>query len=101
MTSITEATHQAVEAAKRAGIITDADAGSVAVLLHLAEAIDAQEDGLTPSGKLDNVSVPTYLKFAEALGLSPKARKAGGFDLQVTDAPRIGRFRAVAGGKTA
>lgn len=101
MVSVAEATRQAVQAAKSAGIVNDADAGVVAVLMHLAESIDAMEDGLTPSGKLDNVSVPTYLKYAEALGLSPKAREVAGFDLGGATVSKIGKFRAVAGGKSA
>lgn len=51
------------------------DAGTVAVLLKLAAAVDAIDaQGLNPAGKLDNVSVPTYLKYADALGLTPAAR---------------------------
>lgn len=101
MSGVLDATQAAVDAARDNGIIRDADAGTVAVLLHLAQAIDDQVDGLTPSGKLDNVSVPTYLKFAESLGLSPKAREAAGFDAQSATVSKIGKFRAVAGGKSA
>lgn len=56
--------------------VADADlpsrfAGAVAVLLDLAALIDAQVDGVGPSGKLDNVSVPTFLRYCEQLGLTP------------------------------
>ena len=51
------------------------DSGTVAVLLKLAAAVDAIDaSGLNPAGKLDNVSVPTYLRYADALGLTPAAR---------------------------
>lgn len=54
----------------------DSDAGVAAVLLKLAKAIDdIDADGLNPAGKLDNVSVPTYLKYAEALGMTPASRE--------------------------
>ena len=72
--SVLTATKAAVEAADH---LTVMDAGAVAVLCRLAEAIDnIDEDGLNPAGKLDNVSAPTYLKFATALGLSVEGRRA-------------------------
>lgn len=53
----------------------ETDAGTAAVLLKLAQAIDdIDSNGLNPAGKLDNVSIPTYLKYAEALGMTPAAR---------------------------
>jgi hypothetical protein len=53
------------------------DAGTVAALLKLAAAVDAIDaSGLNPAGKLDNVSLATYLKYADALGLTPAARAA-------------------------
>lgn len=55
--------------------LPESDAGVAAVLLKLAQAVDdIDEQGLNPAGKLDNVSVPTYLKYAEALGMTPAAR---------------------------
>lgn len=59
-----------------AGHLTDADAGAVAVLRGLAAAVDwlLDHEGLTASGKLDNVSVPTYLRYCDALGLTPAGR---------------------------
>ena len=77
LVSVVFDTDKAIEAAIAAERITDMDAGVVAVLRRLALAIDEiDEDGLNPGGKLDNVSIPTYLKYAEALGLTPAARKA-------------------------
>ena len=70
--SVLEATQKAVDAAKH---LTDEDAGAVAMLLRLAEAADLiDENGLNPAGKLDNVTIPTYLRFAESLGLTPAGR---------------------------
>ena len=65
--SVVEATRAAVEAAH----LPPTSVGAVAVLLRLADAIDnIDDDGLNPAGKLDNVSVPTYLRYCEALGLT-------------------------------
>ena len=75
--SIKDETVKALEALD----LPRSDAGVAAVLVRLAEAIDdIDEDGLNPAGKLDNVSVPTYLKFAESLGMTPNSRSriAGG-----------------------
>ena len=64
--TVLSATRQAIEEAR----LPLKSAGAVAVLLRLAEAIDnIDEGGLNPAGKLDNVSVPTYLRYCEALGL--------------------------------
>ena len=54
--------------------LTDADAGTVAVLRKLADTID---DPYFPiiADRFDNVSIPTYLRFAAALGLTPVGRK--------------------------
>ena len=53
--------------------LTDADAGAVAVLRELAKTIDGFPER-DPSAPLDNVTVPTYLKYAAELGLTPLAR---------------------------
>jgi len=77
-------------ALKAAGLSSTSgpDAGSVAVLLRLAAAIDnmaAVETALLSLAddgermrrpSLDNVTIPTYLRYAEALGLTPAARAA-------------------------
>lgn len=90
------------KAAIRAGGLIESDRGLVAATLRLADLIDQIDDlGLNPAGKLDNVSLPTYLKYMGALGLTPHARaaaarpaqaKAGGAGGSVTAAR--GRVRA-------
>ena len=61
------------------------DKGAIAAFLALAKKIDtdarlrekalkfAQESGERPP-VVDNVSIPTYLKFCESLGLTPAGR---------------------------
>lgn len=109
--SVRDQSEEAVEAARDAGILTDADGAAIAALYHLAEMIDSQVDGMTPDGKLDNVSVPTFLKYAEALGLTPLSRskiqavmkesaKGEGAD-RGDKGSGLGKFRAIAGGKSA
>jgi hypothetical protein len=53
------------------------DRGAVEALRGLAAQVDylLASGGLREDGKLDNVSVPTYLKFCEALGLTPAGRE--------------------------
>ena len=73
--SIVEATEQSIEAAEKANRLTAEDKGAVEVLRTLAAAADAiDESGLNPAGKLDNVTIPTYLRYAESLGLTPAGR---------------------------
>lgn len=81
--SVVEATARALAAAEH----PETDVGVAAVLLKLAGAIDdIDRNGLNPGGKLDNVSVPTYLKYAEALGMTPAARER----VKPKDAPKSG-----------
>ncbi len=66
--------------------LTDEDSGAIAVLLSLALKIDCQADyfealaadavetGRRPPS-MDNVSIPTYLKYCESLGLTPSGRE--------------------------
>lgn len=68
--------------------LTPRDAGAVAALRHLAAKIDTEatlreaalkwialsEDGAAKPPPIDNVSVPTYLKYCESLGLTPAGR---------------------------
>lgn len=72
--SVEDETLRAVDAARAEGVLTEKDAGVVKALLHVAREIDSLVDGINGAGKLDNVSVPTYLKFSEALGLTPSSR---------------------------
>jgi hypothetical protein len=83
---VLDATEAAIKAATH---LTDMDAGAVEALRALAGKIDAWDliveyamDDLAgePKGarpkvpQNDNVSVPTYLKFCESLGLTPAGR---------------------------
>jgi hypothetical protein len=89
---VVEATEDSLAAATH---LTDMDAGAVEVLRRMARQIDAQtEGGLTPDGKLDNVSIPTYLKYCESLGLTPAGRLRLGAK---KEAPRgkLGDLRSV------
>lgn len=60
-------------AVKAADHLTDMDLGTVAVLRDLAKTIDGMplRDAEAP---LDNVTIPTFLKYADALGLTPLSR---------------------------
>lgn len=85
MDSLVEATEAALSSAKH---LTDMDAGAVEALRALARKIDAWDqivewalddvaghEGERPKVPAnDNVSVPTYLKFCESLGLTPAGR---------------------------
>ena len=63
--SVVEATQASVDAA--GDDLTPRDQGAIRALLKLAERIDA--------GTPDNVALPTYLKFCEALHLTPASRE--------------------------
>jgi hypothetical protein len=81
--SVVAATEKSLAAARH---LTDADAGAVEVLRQLAREIDvrdylrelaldyAAEHKSKPPG-IDNVTVPTYLKFCDSLGLTPAGRE--------------------------
>ena len=79
--TVLEATEASIKAAKHLGLL---DSGAVEVLRHLARTIDAisegqevDEDSDDPRAKprsLDNVTIPTYLKACDALGLTPAGR---------------------------
>jgi hypothetical protein len=80
---VVDATEKAIAAAR--ATLTDADAGAVEVLRALARKIDTEDEarelaleaaadkGAKPP-PIDNVSIPTYLKFCESLGLTPAGR---------------------------
>ena len=72
--SVEDETRRAVDAARVEGTLTDLDSGVVETLMHIAREIDSLEAGVNAAGKLDNVSIPTYLKFAESLGMTPASR---------------------------
>ena len=84
-TDLVEATEAALQAAYAAGRLTALDQAAVQALRDLAVKISAQDDyfdalyeqaaerGSRPPVQ-DNVSIPTYLKYCESLGLTPAAR---------------------------
>ena len=72
--SVEDETRRAVDAARAEGTLTDLDSGVVETLMHIAREIDSLQAGVNAAGKLDNVSIPTYLKFADALGMTPASR---------------------------
>ena len=77
--SVLEATEASIKAATHLGLL---DAGAVEVLRHLARTIDGigdEDDDLDDDPRvkpksLDNVTIPTYLKACDALGLTPSGR---------------------------
>ena len=83
MESIVDATEAAIKAATH---LTVMDQGAVEALRFLAKKIDtedtlrdmalewAAEDEKRRPPSVDNVSIPTYLKFCESLGLTPAGR---------------------------
>jgi len=109
-TPVLDATVASVEDARSRGQLNASDAGAVAALLALARKIDAQDEyfeALTESAaennsrppSVDNVSLPTYLKYCDSLGLTPSGRE------RLTDKPsapvgKLGRLQAIAGGKS-
>ena len=68
--SVAEATERSIQNAKHLRAI---HSGPVATLRALAMRIDVllANNGSDESGRLDNVSIPTYLKYCQALGLTP------------------------------
>lgn len=82
MGDVESATEAAIKAATH---LTDLDRGAIECLRTLARKIDTESDlrdlALNYASKnnqkpppVDNVSVPTYLKFCESLGLTPAGR---------------------------
>lgn len=104
--SVADATEAAIAAATH---LTEMDSGAVAVLRDLAITIDALADGDAQASdkakadgkaKFDNVSVPTYLKFCDSLGLTP----AGRMRLAEKKEPaggKLAQLRQVSGGRSA
>lgn len=71
---IRAAVEESVTAARRAGKITKIHAATVAGLRMVADRLDVLDiEAMTDTtGKLDNVSLPTFLKYCAALGLVPE-----------------------------
>ncbi|MFW6157064.1 MAG: terminase small subunit [Armatimonadota bacterium] len=67
---VTAATERAIASAAH---LDDEMAGTCEVLRVLARTIDGMPDR-DPDAPMDNVTIPTYLKYAEALGLTALSR---------------------------
>jgi hypothetical protein len=77
--------------------LTELDQAAVEVLLKLAGIIDGLEER-DPEAPMDNVTIPTFLKYAESLGLTPLARVR--LNLKPKDGPgKLGELRAIRGGR--
>ena len=113
---VSTATNQAIAAA--GDRLTGMDAGAVSAIRFLAKKIDTEElvrerileaQGEDPSLKpppLDNVTIPTYLKYAESLGLTPAGRLRIEGTKKTADPAdgkrgKLAALRAVQGGRTA
>ena len=107
MGRLVEATEAAIAAADH---LTDADDGAVEALRMLARKIDAWDvivswaledvedaEGRRPAVPAnDNVSIPSYLKYCEQLGLTPAGRvKLPKSDEESKPVGKLGRLRAV------
>ena len=111
MGDILNATEVSIKAATH---LSGVDAGAVETIRALALRIDlmdeyfkelvdqATERNLRPPSP-DNVSIPTYLKYCESLGLTPAGRvkiapaKSGG----ESGGGKLGKFRSIQGGQSA
>lgn len=69
--------------------LADEDAGAVEALRTLARRIDEVGE------RFDNVTLPTYLKFCESLGLTPAGRKSLG-DKREAPGGKLAQLRSVA-----
>lgn len=85
---LVEATERSIRAASH---LTDLDAGAVAALRALAARV------ATADPEKDNVTLPSYLKYCEALRLTPASR---GVTVGESDAKgKLAQMRLVRGGK--
>ena len=94
---VKEATQFALKAAEH---LTKMDAGAIAALLKLASKIDylMANDGMSEDGKFDNVSIPTYLKYCESLGLTPAGRARPNFGGQKPESKQASGLTGLQGG---
>lgn len=109
MGALLDATDAAIAAATH---LTKMDAGPVEALRQLAVKIDVQDDyfqalaadaaehNRRPPSQ-DNVSIPTYLKYAEALGLTPSGRTKALIEAPKGAGPSgtLGKLQSLKGGK--
>ena len=88
--SVRKATDESINAASHLGPM---DSGAVAALRRLADRLDSQD------GASDNTLAPTYLRYCDALGLTPSARVGlAASDGQPATGSRLAQLRAIAGG---
>jgi len=106
MGKLVDATESAIAAATH---LTPADDGAVEALRMLARKIDAWDtivawaledvedtDGKRPAVPAnDNVSIPSYLKYAESLGLTPAGRIKLPKGEEEKPAGKLGKLRAL------
>lgn len=96
--SVANATERSIKKAHDAGALDlDLSAGPIAALRKIARLLDDPDFPLV-MGKLDNVSLPTYLRYCTELRLTPASqveekKEAGG--------GKLAQLRSIAGGKTA
>jgi|GEM_PF-3268627 len=87
-------TLQAVESARH---LTPMDDGTVAVLLDLARVIDGMPER-DRDAPMDNVTKPTYLKYATELGLTPLSRLKLGKS-EDRSGSKLAELRSIRGGR--
>ena len=100
--TVLEATDAAIAAASH---LTKMDVGAVEALRVLATKIDTDDDlrdaYLEARGadakplQLDNVSIPTYLKYCESLGLTPAGRLRSSKPVPASGPSKLAKLRAV------
>ena len=111
--AVREATEVSIKAATDTGRLTDEDAAAVAAIRALADKIDAWDDivqwaiedaGAEGRPKVpanDNVTLPTFLKFCDALGLTPAGRDRLADKKESSGGSKLGKLRSAHGGPTA
>lgn len=92
---ILAATEQAIDAAEH---LTAMDGGAVEVLRDLARTIDGMAER-DPEAPLDNVTVPTYLRYAAELGLTPLSRLKLGKPSEDRSGSKLAQLRSIRGGQ--
>ena len=88
---------QTLQAVQSARHLTPMDDGTVAVLLDLARVIDGMP-GRHEDAPIDNVTKPTYLKYAAELGLTPLSRLKLG-KTEDRSGSKLAELRSIRGGK--
>lgn len=88
------ATEVSIEAAPHLGPM---DAGAVEVLRRLARTIDGMDER-DSEAPLDNVTIPTYLKYATELGLTSVGRLKLGAKKDAGGS-KLAQLRSISGGR--